>query len=358
MDLRPPHRTALRCRHAFHRRALIWSHARLSVGILRLSWNSRVSTVPSTPARKPSNRSKRVPTPATHRGVAMRRDRPQAVQTRRDGGCRHRMPGHARRHVRGAASLYGFALNSLERMTGKSRAASPASLDAFRIVVRYLVTTQLTASDIERLGQVLSPDERARSERFAFEKNRRDYVAAHALLRQTLSQCADVTPDKWAFEAEPSGKPRISGGPLSFSLSHTDGCVACVVANRRPVGIDVECQGRAIDPGTADYFLAEEEQAAVGRTTPASSDETGALVLWTLKEAFLKATGDGLTRPPNSFAFRIRDGSVTLVPPPGIDRAAWRFELFRPTAEHCAAVAIAGYSSEPLQIDIQRVSSL
>src|SRR5215813_3615442 len=91
--------------------------------------------------------------------------------------------------------------------------------------------------------RLLSADEQRRHDRFAFAEDRRDYAAAHALLRRRLSAAVPIPPESWAFEAAPDGKPRLStacrlDAPLSFNLSHTRGLVACAVAPGVDVGID------------------------------------------------------------------------------------------------------------------------
>ena len=75
---------------------------------------------------------------------------------------------------------------------------------------------------------------------------------------------------------------------------------------------------------------------------------------WTLKEAYLKATGQGLTIPLNSFAFDLDPSAITLKAPEIV--SAWRFAEFRPGPGH--AIALAVNSPEPISIDAAAVSPL
>src|SRR5205823_6502928 len=82
-------------------------------------------------------------------------------------------------------------------------------------------------------------------------EDRRDYIAAHALTRAALSRHRAVSPSDWRFEANSNGKPSVvasqSGAPpLTFSLSHTRGLVACAVTHAAHIGIDVERFDRVV----------------------------------------------------------------------------------------------------------------
>src|SRR5262249_32046832 len=119
---------------------------------------------------------------------------------------------------------------------------------------------------LRRCENVLSEQERSRCQRFHFDRDRKTFLVAHALVRTVLSNYAPVPPLAWRFTVSTHGKPEIDGGEadlgLRFNLSHTDGLVACAVALRREVGVDVEnCDRRPISPGLAERFFAREETA-------------------------------------------------------------------------------------------------
>ena len=137
-----------------------------------------------------------------------------------------------------------------------------------QVDVWYRVTDPLDEADVAESIAVLSPDERSRHSRFVFARDRRDYAAAHALLRQSLSRYADITPIRWRFRE--GGKPSLvvdDGAPsLSFNLSHTHGIVACAISGGSDVGIDVEAVAREVDEGVAERVFSETEYAdKIGR---------------------------------------------------------------------------------------------
>jgi 4'-phosphopantetheinyl transferase len=158
------------------------------------------------------------------------------------------------------------------------------------------------------MDALLSDDERARRDRFMFERDRRDFTAAHALLRKALSCYGSLPENAWQFERNAHGKPALVSAQaaatrLAFNLSHTHGIVACAVTRGRNVGIDVERTDRtiaALDIGR--HYFTPAECAVL---CACESDEVNArfIELWTLKEAYIKAVGGGLTIPLNSFGF-------------------------------------------------------
>lgn len=156
---------------------------------------------------------------------------------------------------------------------------------------------------------LLDAEEAARYHRFYFDKDRQHYLAAHALLRLTLSRYAPVRPEDWRFERGPKGKPEIAashGLPrLRFNLSHTQGLVACVLALDCPCGIDVEHLRTMRDmQGVAENVFSGMEIAWL-QAQPEDQKAETFFTFWTLKEAYIKATGQGLAAPLQSISFDI-----------------------------------------------------
>jgi 4'-phosphopantetheinyl transferase len=191
---------------------------------------------------------------------------------------------------------------------------------------------------------LLSVDERVRADRFKFERHRRQYIFAHAMLRLALSRVAPtVAPSDWSFDAGHYGRPFIAApaSPLHFSLSHADGCVACVVSRHEAVGVDVETVSRRVAPlSTAHRFFAPEELETLRRLPePAAIDRF--FDYWTLKEAYLKARGFGLNLPLDAFAMQVSREAIAISFKSGIadDPRGWRFSLCSPSPSHRLAIA-------------------
>lgn len=197
-----------------------------------------------------------------------------------------------------------------------------------------------------RLERLLSPDERARLARFRVEPARTLYLSAHALLRLALSRLAGPPPDVWRFEPDARGKPTVGAPstdpPFHFSLTHTDGLVGCAIAAEPEIGVDAEgVSRRGSFEGLARRFYSLDEQRLLAETPTERYRETF-LDLWTLKEAYLKARGLGLTVPTASVSFRPdreRSATVSFSPPIDDVPGAWRFHRIR-AGDHRIALAL------------------
>lgn len=173
--------------------------------------------------------------------------------------------------------------------------------------------------DLDEAMTLLSEQRREQVARYKLEGPRRQAVAAYLLLRKALREMYGIH-DAPVFEYDANGKPSILGHPeIFFNLSHCRKAVACVVADS-PVGIDVEETCRFSD-SIARYTLDDEEYESVVK---ADNPSQAFIRLWTMKEALLKYTGEGLRRdiktvlrlsPANKVEFltELHDGYVVSV---------------------------------------------
>ena len=131
--------------------------------------------------------------------------------------------------------------------------------------ISYCDTRSVDDAAVELAEQHLSIEERGRCDRLRFEDDRRDFTIGHDLLRRALSRHVEIPPTDWRFATNDHGQPSIeSTDPrlraLSFSLSHTRGCVACAITERVPVGIDVKSIGQSqLSQRVAGRFFSEKE---------------------------------------------------------------------------------------------------
>jgi 4'-phosphopantetheinyl transferase len=219
--------------------------------------------------------------------------------------------------------------------------------------VWFRATDSLDDAAIAAAASVLSDEEREQYHRFHFARDARDYAAAHALLRHTLSLSGDRTPAEWQFEKTHAGKPLLigdSGDRASFSLSHTRGMVACAVTAGAEVGVDVECVDRDVDGDeiAARFFAPVETVQLIDLKGDVRRDRF--FDLWTLKEALVKALGRGMAVSLRSLAFTVGAGGDIRLDAPDLDAGAWQFALFAPSPRHRLAVAAARVPSNPAQI--------
>jgi 4'-phosphopantetheinyl transferase len=210
---------------------------------------------------------------------------------------------------------------------------------------------------------LLDEGERVRWQRFRFEKHRHQFLVSHALVRVTLSRYAPVPPAAWRFVMNAYGRPEIVGAPswLRFNLSHTDGMAICAVALDTEVGADVEDSersGQTVE--IAESFFAPSEVAAL-RALPAERQRERFFDYWTLKEAYIKARGAGLSLPLDQFAFHLEPGRsprISFDPRMVDDPESWLFVQLRFSERHPAAVAVRRARGLPLTVRCQRTVPL
>lgn len=162
----------------------------------------------------------------------------------------------------------------------------------------------LSESATRACANLLSREERARWQRFPFARHRREYLTTRVLVRFALSQCHPLPPDAWRFQVNKFGKPAAEPEcSLKFNLSNSPGLVVCLVARGVDVGVDVEPFERAgkIADLAPEVFSPLEMVQLEDLRGQERLDR--ALSLWTLKEAFIKARGMGLSMPLKKFSF-------------------------------------------------------
>lgn len=185
--------------------------------------------------------------------------------------------------------------------------------------MKIYIDENINDFDLDDAMTLLSEQRREQVARYKLEGPRRQAVAAYLLLRKALREMYGIH-DAPVFEYDANGKPSILGHPeIFFNLSHCRKAVACVVADS-PVGIDVEETCRFSD-SIARYTLDDEEYESVVK---ADNPSQAFIRLWTMKEALLKYTGEGLRRdiktvlrlsPANKVEFltELHDGYVVSV---------------------------------------------
>ncbi len=206
-----------------------------------------------------------------------------------------------------------------------------------------------TLHDYEGLLQTLSDDERQRAERFHFDVHRRRFVIGRGMLRCILSRYVGASPAELRFDYGPHGKPLLVGaGPhlqVSFNASGSNDLAVYGVTSDRDIGVDVEWKGpdRSCDKIVKRFFAAEEKRV-YGEL--ADSQRTAAFFQsWTRKEAYIKAIGDGLSRPLSSFELTMAPGESPRVVQDDQDPDAssrWTIRDLTPPNGYAGALVVAG----------------
>ena len=201
---------------------------------------------------------------------------------------------------------------------------------------------------------VLSLDEKARAERFYFEKDRDHFIVARGLLRTLISHYLKIEPAQIEFIYEDYGKPvlksELQEKTFEFNLSHSKGVALYIFSWNRKVGIDVEHIHSMPDMDDfAERFFSPRESVFINSLS-GQQKEIAFFKLWTCKEAFLKANGNGLTVPINEVEISLEpEGSATLaaIGEEKEQTSHWQLEIFNPVQGFQAALAVEGKSVVP-----------
>jgi 4'-phosphopantetheinyl transferase len=178
----------------------------------------------------------------------------------------------------------------------------------------WRVDLEAIRSEESRWQAVLSSDERNRASRFHFEKDRQLFVASRALLRTILAGYLTARPQDLSFSYSKKEKPSVSQpyatSGIAFNVSHSGGLALFAFTHRRDVGVDVEFIRRDFEvEAIARRFFSAHEQSQLAGLSP--EEKVDAFFrCWTRKEAYIKATGDGLSLPLTQFDVSLHEGNT------------------------------------------------
>jgi len=202
------------------------------------------------------------------------------------------------------------------------------------------------------LAALLDVDERARAARFKFDRLTLNFTIAHGRQRAILGRYLAMDPAALRFRVGAHGKPELdlagAAPPLRFNLSHSGDFALLAVTRERRIGVDLEAMTRAIGEleDIAERFFSPAEVAAWRALAPGARRHAFFLC-WTRKEAFLKALGDGISCPLDSFEVELRPGvPARLLTLDGAPAAAtvWRLIDLDLGTDYAGAVCHEGES--------------
>ncbi|HLH54935.1 MAG TPA: 4'-phosphopantetheinyl transferase superfamily protein [Verrucomicrobiae bacterium] len=211
------------------------------------------------------------------------------------------------------------------------------------------------APELHRLRTYLSENELEKAGRFRFERHRNHYLISHGWMREVLSRYLLVAPSTLRFELGPKGKPSLAGptGPrkVLFNLSHCEGVAVLAISPDARVGIDVERVRPLADAQLlVDRFFSKREADQFRHAGPETID-LAFFNLWTRKEAWLKATGEGITHLLGQVEVGFFPGEPErlIELPPGYGAAAaWSLCSFNPLPGYVGALAIEARDAKPI----------
>jgi len=203
---------------------------------------------------------------------------------------------------------------------------------------------------LAELKKSLSEDELQKAARFRFVKDLNRFITSCGMLRKFVGKYLGRDPRSVSFCFSENGKPELAGmdDALRFNVAHSGNLIVWGFARNRRLGIDVELI--RVDFGVseiAERFFSAAEQTAL-RTLPKAQQHEAFFRCWARKEAYVKATGDGLSLPLDQFDVTLAPGqpSCLLGTRPDRDEAArWAMESLDLGPGYAAALVLERQNS-------------
>ena len=203
-------------------------------------------------------------------------------------------------------------MSQIKNITGSGfQIESPLSLPEDEVQL-WRIDLEALGGDESRWQRLLSPDESARAARYHFARDRQRFVAARALLRTILASYLATDPGSVHFsyskKEKPSLGPAHAGSNVRFNVTHSGGIALLAFTRRREIGVDVEQVRHDFEASAIArrYFSTHEQNQLAD--LPAEEKAAAFFRCWTRKEAYIKATGDGLSLPLSQFDVSLAPG--------------------------------------------------
>ena len=228
------------------------------------------------------------------------------------------------------------------------------SLEREEVHIWHAQVDDASCTDIARLAQVLSQDEKDRAGRFRFEKNRNEFIFNRATLRILLASYLRAAASELCFTYSSYGKPYLaapeSARALAFNLAHTEGMLVLAFAWERKIGVDIENIRKDLEvEEIAERFFSPAERRAL-RDAPPEDRHEAFFRCWTRKEAYIKARGEGLSHPLHEFDVSVipQDTAALLATRPDPTEARrWLLRELPAGSGYIAALAVEADSADP-----------
>jgi 4'-phosphopantetheinyl transferase len=177
---------------------------------------------------------------------------------------------------------------------------NPQLLGADEVHVWYALLDTITWDDDE-INRLLSAEEKRKAAGFVFALDRKRYALGRAILKIIISDCLSVQPERISFRYNQYGKPELQDSDISFNMSKSAGRAIFALTRNRSVGVDIE-HIRDIPQmaQVARRFFSKSENESLC-TYPEDILKKKFFLFWTRKEALVKAIGEGLNIPLDSF---------------------------------------------------------
>lgn len=221
----------------------------------------------------------------------------------------------------------------------------------------FIEDQAITASSLlQHYQTLLSSEEQKQHLRFHFQQDRHQYLITRSHLRSILSlYYPKILPEEWHFQKNYYGKPYIAnsidGHPIFFNVSHTNGLIVVLIATKDHIGVDAEYLKRdnnIIDLASNVFSPSENE---FFQNLPPEQQPRNFFLLWTLKEAYIKARGVGIKLPMTDLIYHNKEQSVEL----HNKENHWQFWSIEPNQDYQVSVALSKEGENPLHFSMYKI---
>ena len=197
---------------------------------------------------------------------------------------------------------------------------------------------------VETWLALLTPEERARAERFRHAGDRRRCIVGRGVLRTLLGRRLGRSPAALAFGVNAHGKPTLAdAGEIAFNVSHSGAYVLVAVGRAEAIGVDVEQVRPGLDVLGVGRKVFTPAELALIVAAPDGLRTQRFTRQWTFKEAVSKAVGLGLSLDLKRFEVAFLDERPRLICHGASQLGAasdWRLETVQVARGYCAALAV------------------
>lgn len=213
---------------------------------------------------------------------------------------------------------------------------------------------------------LLSKEEFIRYHGFFCSKQGHNFLICRALIRTVLGQYLGISPQNVKLSLGENGKPNLSFNEhdlnhLEFNLSHTKKVAILALTFGQEIGIDIEFEEENVSKAIVYRYFSREEVTYID-SAPSCLQAYRFWEIWTLKEAYLKSIGLGLSAPLNAFSFNLNKPNIikaNSIPDWKDDFKKRWFAQWKPSSEHIASICMdRGNFAEPPNIHVYHIVPL
>lgn len=200
---------------------------------------------------------------------------------------------------------------------------------------------------------ILDDKEQQVFHRYLVDFKKAEFLLGRLLLKTQLAERLGISPQEIRFDKNKYGKLFLPDNyykkyqeKVFFNLSHTNKMIVCAFTTLGEVGVDVEYTSKDHLKVMPNMYV-EHEIAHVKAEQSQAEQFRAFYMLWTRKEAYIKARGMGFSLPPLTFTVPLKFGQAAL--------KEWEYFTFQPIDDYLISTAIEKLFEVEISYHIQKL---